>query len=170
MAQLLHSYSVDLAWTGAGDQGTSTYTSYGRNHELTSGDKLPLPGTSDPAFRGDPARWSPEDLMVGALAQCHMLWFLHLAARAGVVVVGYSDAAQGTMRIESAGHGQFTEVVLRPRVVLRNHVLADGRAIDDGVLEDLHHRAHEHCFIARSVNFTVRHEPVPVTFEPLAHA
>ncbi len=170
MAQLLHSYSVDLAWTGAGDQGTSTYTSYGRNHELTSGDKLPLPGTSDPAFRGDPARWSPEDLMVGALAQCHMLWFLHLAAKAGVVVVGYSDAAQGTMRIESAGHGQFTEVVLRPRVVLRNHVLAYGRAIDDGVLEDLHHRAHEHCFIARSVNFTVRHEPVPVTFEPLAHA
>ncbi len=165
MAQLLHSYSVDLTWTGAGDQGTSTYTSYGRNHELTSGDKLPLPGTSDPAFRGDPARWSPEDLMVGALAQCHMLWFLHLAAKTGVVVVGYDDAATGTMRIESAGHGQFTEVVLRPRVVARNHVLADGRPVDDALLGDLHHRASEHCFIARSVNFTVRHEPVPVVFE-----
>jgi len=165
MAQLLHSYSVDLTWTGARDAGTSTYTSYGRDHELTSGEKLPLPGTSDPAFRGDPARWSPEDLVVGALAQCHMLWFLHLAAAAGVVVVGYEDSASGTMRIESAGHGQFTEVVLRPRVVVRNHALADGRPVTDGLLADLHHGAHEHCFVARSVNFTVRHEPVPVAFE-----
>ena len=165
MAQLLHSYSVDVTWTGAGEAGTSTYTSYGRDHELTSGAKLPLPGTSDPGFRGDPARWSPEDLVVGALAQCHMLWFLHLAAAAGVVVVGYTDGASGTMRIESAGHGQFTEVVLRPRVTVRNHVLADGRPVTDGLLADLHHRAHEHCFVARSVNFTVRHEPVAVAFE-----
>ncbi|GEL93611.1 OsmC family protein [Cellulomonas composti] len=165
MAQLLHSYSVDLTWTGAGPAGTTTYTSYGRDHELTSGRKQSLPGTSDPAFRGDPDRWSPEDLLVGALAQCHMLWFLHLAAAAGVVVVGYADAAAGTMRIESAGQGQFTEVVLHPRVTLRGHHLPDGSPVTDGVLADLHHRAHEHCFIARSVNFTVRHEPVPVAFE-----
>ena len=69
------------------------------------------------------------------------------------------------MRIEAAGHGQFTEVVLRPRVVVRTRVLADGQPVTDGVLADLHHRAHEHCFVARSVNFTVRHEPVPVAFE-----
>jgi organic hydroperoxide reductase OsmC/OhrA len=165
MAQLLHSYSVDLNWTGAGSAGTTTYTSYGRDHELTSGNKPSLPGTSDPGFRGDPARWSPEDLVVGALAQCHMLWFLHLAASAGLVVVDYTDAASGTMRIEAAGHGQFTEVVLRPRVTVRTTVLPDGRPVDDAVLADLHHRAHEHCFVARSVNFTVRHEPVPVLFE-----
>lgn len=163
MAQLLHQYSVDLTWTGAGTAGTSTYTSYGRDHTLSSGAKDPLPGTSDPHFRGDPDRWSPEDLFVGALAQCHMLWFLHLAASAGVVVVGYEDTASGTMRIESQGQGQFTEVVLRPRVVVRDASLADGRAVDDALLADLHHRAHEHCFIARSVNFTVRHEPSPVS-------
>jgi len=162
MAQLLHQYSVDLTWTGAGDAGTATYTSYGRDHTLTAGSKAPLPGTSDPHFRGDPARWSPEDLLVGALAQCHMLWFLHLAASAGVVVVGYTDAASGTMRIESAGHGQFTEVVLRPRVTVRSTALPDGAPVDDALLADVHRRAHEHCFIARSVNFTVRHEPVPV--------
>ena len=168
MAQLLHQFSVDLTWTGARDTGTATYTSYGRDHVLTAGDRPPLPGTSDPGFRGDPDRWSPEDLMVGALSQCHMLWFLHLAATTGVVVVGYEDAASGTMRIEAAGHGQFTEVVLRPRVTVRNAVLADGRPVDDALLADVHHRAHEHCFIARSVNFPVRHEPTPVLLERTA--
>lgn len=166
MAQLLHQFSVDLTWTGARDAGTATYTSYGRDHVLTSGDRPPLPGTSDPGFRGDPSRWSPEDLLVGALSQCHMLWFLHLAANAGVVVVGYTDAASGTMRIEAAGHGQFTEVVLRPRVTVRNATTADGSPVDDALLQDLHHRAQEHCFIARSVNFPVRHEPGPLGHEP----
>ena len=162
MGQLLHQYSVDLSWTGAGDAGTSSYTSYGRDHTLTSGDKPPLAGTSDPNFRGDAHRWSPEDLLVGALSQCHMLWFLHLAAAAGVVVVGYDDSAAGTMRIEAAGQGQFTDVVLRPRVTVRHRALADGTPVDDALLAGLHHRAHEHCFIARSVNFPVRHEPGPV--------
>ncbi|SFJ99427.1 OsmC family protein [Cellulomonas sp. KH9] len=166
MAQLLHQYSVDLVWTGARDTGTATYTSYGRDHTLTSGGKMPLPGTSDPGFRGDPDRWSPEDLLVGALSQCHMLWFLHLAAAAGVVVVGYTDSASGTMRIEAAGQGQFTEVVLRPRVTVRGTALADGTAIDGALLTGLHHRAQEHCFIARSVNFPVRHEPAPPAHEP----
>jgi len=165
MAQLLHQYSVDLTWTGAGDAGTATYTSYGRDHALTSGAKPPLPGTSDPHFRGDPNRWSPEDLLVGALAQCHMLWFLHLAAAAGVVVVGYQDAASGTMRIEAAGNGQFTEVVLRPRVHVRGTTTEGGTVVTPELLTDLHHRAHEHCFIARSVNFTVRITPGAVTVE-----
>jgi len=168
---LLHSYSVDLTWTGAGSAGTATYTSYGRDHVLTGGDKPPLAGTSDPQFRGDAARWSPEDLLVGALSQCHMLWFLHLAATAGVVVVGYSDSAAGTMRIEAAGHGQFRDVVLHPRVVVRGDTRADGTPVTDEVLAELHHAAHEHCFIARSVNFPVRVEPVPVLHEtPSAQA
>ncbi|MBO3087084.1 OsmC family protein [Cellulomonas dongxiuzhuiae] len=165
MAHLLHQFSVDLTWTGAREAGTATYTSYGRDHVLTSGGRPPLPGTSDPGFRGDPERWSPEDLLVGALSQCHMLWFLHLAANAGVVVVGYTDSASGTMRIEAAGHGQFTEVVLRPRVTVRNAALADGTPVDDALLAEVHHRAQEHCFIARSVNFPVRHEAGPLAHE-----
>jgi len=155
---LLHTYSVDLTWTGAGASGTSSYTSYSRDHEVQMGSKPPLLGSSDPAFRGDPARFNPEELLVSALAQCHMLWFLHLSATAGVVVVGYEDQAVGTMRIETAGQGQFREVVLRPRVVV-----APGRVpVTDALLADLHRQAHEHCFISRSVNFPVRHEPVPV--------
>lgn len=161
----LHTYAIDVTWTGAGTRGTASYTSYSRDHDVQIGSKPPLPGSSDPAFRGDPGRYSPEELFVASIAQCHMLWFLHLAAVEGVVVVAYRDEAVGTMRVEAAGHGQFTEVVLRPRVtVARGHHLPDGSPVDDEVLGRLHHATHEHCFIARSLNFPVRHEPTTVRF------
>jgi organic hydroperoxide reductase OsmC/OhrA len=159
---LLHTYSTELTWTGAGASGTTSYTAYSRDHEVRIGSKPPLLGSSDPAFRGDPGRFSPEELLVASLSQCHMLWFLHLAASAGIVVVAYDDNAVGTMRVEAAGHGQFTEVTLHPRVTVSAGAhLADGSAVTDGALADVHHRAHEHCFISRSVNFPVRLEPVP---------
>ncbi|MGW6132224.1 OsmC family protein [Cellulomonas sp. NPDC055163] len=157
----LHTFAAEVVWTGAGTSGTTSYTAYSREHEVLIGDKPPLPGSSDPAFRGDPDRYSPEELLVAAVAQCHMLWFLHLAATAGVVVTGYRDRASGTMRVEAAGHGQFTEVVLRPRVTV-----AAGSAEPGTDLAELHARAHEHCFIARSVNFPVRHAPSPVHVGP----
>lgn len=157
---LLHTYSADVVWTGAGDAGTASYTSYSRDHEVRIGDKPALLGSADPAFRGDPDRYSPEELLVSALGQCHMLWFLHLASSDGVVVVGYTDRPTGTMRVEGAGHGQFTEVVLRPSVTLARGTRADGRPVTDPELAGLHARAHEHCFIARSVKFPVRVEPV----------
>ncbi|HWS58669.1 MAG TPA: OsmC family protein [Actinotalea sp.] len=158
---ILHSYQAEVAWTGAGDAGTTSYTSYSRDHDVSFVGKPTLPGSSDPAFRGDPSRYSPEELLVAALAQCHMLWFLHLAAQDGVVVVGYVDAATGTMRVKAAGAGQFTEVVLRPRVTVRQ-ARPGTPAVDDARLMALHRRAAEHCFINRSVNFPVRTEPAPV--------
>lgn len=159
---ILHSYETTVRWTGAGAAGTSSYTSYSRDHEVEVAGKPPVPGTSDPAFRGDPARWSPEELLVASLSQCHMLWFLHLAAADGVVVVGYVDHAQGSMRVEGGGAGQFTGVVLRPAVTLGSTVRGDGRPIAPADLARLHDTAHEHCFIARSVSFPVRHDPAPV--------
>jgi organic hydroperoxide reductase OsmC/OhrA len=151
----LHLYTVDVRWTGAGDTGTTSYTAYSRDHEVRVEGRPVLLGSSDPAFRGDPTRYTPEELFVAALSQCHMLWFLHLAAQDGVVVVEYRDEAVGRMRVESAGAGQFTEVTLHPRVTIRG----EGEVTDQQVAA-LHVRAHEHCFIARSVNFPVRHEPV----------
>ena len=163
----LHLYTVDVRWTGAGDTGTTSYTAYSRDHEIRVEGRPVLLGSSDPAFRGDPTRHTPEELFVAALSQCHMLWFLHLAAQDGVVVVDYRDEAVGRMRVESAGAGQFTEVTLHPRVTVRGVTAGDGRAGDgdpsgslDARMATLHRRAHEHCFIARSVNFPVRHEPV----------
>jgi organic hydroperoxide reductase OsmC/OhrA len=159
---ILHTYEAALTWTGAGTAGTSSYTSYSRDHELAFAGKPALPGSADPSFRGDPGRYNPEELLLGALSQCHMLWFLHLAAADGVVVLAYTDRATGTMRVEAAGHGQFTDVVLRPCVTIAHASRADGSPIGAEDLDALHSRAREHCFIARSVNFPVRHDPAPL--------
>jgi len=159
---ILHTYEAALVWTGAGDTGTTGYTTYSRDHEVAFEGKPPLLGSADPAFRGDPSRYTPEELLLGALSQCHMLWFLHLAAVDGVVVVAYTDRATGTMRVEAAGHGQFTDVVLRPCVTLARTTRPDGRPIGDEDLAAIHARSREHCFIARSVNFPVRHDPAPL--------
>jgi len=151
----LHRYEIVTEWTGNRGAGTSGYRTYGRDHLLKADGKPAIEGSSDPAFRGDAARYNPEDLLVASLSACHMLWFLHLCADAGIVVAAYRDAAAGFMEEASDGGGQFTEVVLRPDVTL-----ADG---DEAAIERaaaLHEAAHAKCFIARSVNFPVRHTPV----------
>jgi organic hydroperoxide reductase OsmC/OhrA len=107
-----------------------------------------IPGSSDPHFRGDAARYNPEELLVASLSTCHMLWVLHLCADAGIVVTDYSDEAEGEMRLNADGSGEFVSVTLHPRLVI------DGRARADEATQ-LNHRAHELCFIARSVNFPV---------------
>jgi organic hydroperoxide reductase OsmC/OhrA len=144
---------MSLTWTGNNGTGTSAYTAYRRDHEVTSDRKpAPLLLSSDPAFRGDPSRFSPEELLVASLSSCHMLWALHLCAAAGIVVTAYSDSPEGTMIENSDGSGEFTSVTLRPHVVLAD----PARAAE---LKDIHHRAHEVCFISRSVNFPVQVEP-----------
>ncbi len=142
--------------------GTSDYRAYSHNHEIKiQGKPAPLPGSSDPAFRGDPTRYTPEELLVASLSTCHMLWFLHLCADAGIVVVEYEDAALGTMAEHQDGGGEFTSVVLHPRTVI-----TDATRLPDAT--SLHHRAHDLCFIARSVNFPVDHQPVVVVAVPQA--
>jgi organic hydroperoxide reductase OsmC/OhrA len=146
-----HSYQVQVAWTGNMGTGTTGYADYRRDTVTTGGDKS-LPGSSDPNFRGDPDRWNPEELLLVSLSQCHLLWYLDLAARAGVVVTDYVDDPSATMVMNTDGSGQFERVVLRPSVTIAD---PDGR---DAALR-LHSRAHEMCFIARSVNFPVDCEP-----------
>ena len=152
MADKLHTYDVLVAWTGNQGTGTSTYRGYSRAHSIQAQGKSPIDGSSDPSFRGDPARWNPEELLVASLAACHKLWYLGLCAGADIVVTAYEDNAQGTMLEQDDGAGQFTSVVLRPKVVL-----ASGSDLERA--RALHHQAHEMCFIARSMNFPVSHEP-----------
>jgi organic hydroperoxide reductase OsmC/OhrA len=150
-----HRYTITNRWTGNLGSGTSAYTAYNRDHELSAaGKSAPVAGSSDPVFRGDPARYNPEELLVGALSACHMLVMLHLCADAGVVVADYVDQAEGELD-EHGDSGEFIRVVLRPRMTI-----TDASRIEDTIA--LHHRAHELCFIARSVNFPVDHEPVVV--------
>lgn len=148
-----HRYTATVRWTGNLGEGTAGYKAYTRDHEIGAPGKPPLPGSSDPAFRGDASRYNPEELLVASLSACHMLWVLHLCAAAGVIVVDYRDEPEGTMVETGDGGGRFTEVVLRPRVTIR-------RGADPALAASLHERAHTLCFIANSVNFPVRHEPV----------
>jgi organic hydroperoxide reductase OsmC/OhrA len=153
MAGKQHTYRVTVEWTGNLGRGTASYTGYGRDHTISAGAKPPITGSSDPAFRGDPARWNPEDLLVAAISACHKLWYLHLCATSGISVVSYRDEAEATMVEDANGAGRFVSAVLRPRIVIRT---------DDDIEKAarLHHEAHEHCFIANSVNFPITCEPV----------
>jgi organic hydroperoxide reductase OsmC/OhrA len=147
-----HRYHVDVTWTGNRGRGTESVRAYDRDHEIRIDGKPVVAASSDPAFRGDPSRHNPEELLVASLSSCHMLWYLNLCAVAGVVVTGYEDRAHGVMVEEADGGGRFREVVLEPRVTVASAGMREAA-------EAQHERAHALCFIARSVNFPVRHEP-----------
>lgn len=148
----LFNYQARVVWTGNLGPGTSGYREYSRDHDIVIPGRPVISGSSEPAFRGDPSRQNPEGMLVASLSACHMLWYLHLCAMAGVVVMGYEDEASGTMSLDAGGGGRFKSVELHPKVTV-------ARASDMGKAEGLHKAAHEKCFIANSVNF-------PVSFYP----
>src|SRR5438128_144247 len=134
MPHKAHLYHVNVVWTGSRGVGTESYRSYDRDHVIGAGTKPAIDGSADPAFRGDPSRWNPEELLVASISACHKLWYLHLCATAGVCVLSYEDNAEGTMEEDDTGGGRFIQVILRPRIGLR--------AGDDVALaERLHHDA-----------------------------
>jgi organic hydroperoxide reductase OsmC/OhrA len=148
-----HHYRVGVHWTGNRGEGTSGYRAYGRESRITAEGKPPLEASADRAFRGDAERWNPEDLLVAALSQCHMLSYLHVAVLHGVVVTGYRDEATGVMVQTPDGGGHFRSVVLHPVVEVADPAHAE-------LAQSLHAEASAKCFIAASVAFPVEHEPV----------
>jgi organic hydroperoxide reductase OsmC/OhrA len=149
-----HHYAIEVEWQGDRGEGTSSYRAYGRQHVVRAAGKLhEIAGSSDRAFHGDRDRWNPEELVLAALSECHMLSYLHVATTRGVVVVGYEDDASARMLEDGRGGGRLVEAVLRPRVTVAEPSMRE-------LAESLHHEASEKCFIATSVNFPVRHEPV----------
>ncbi len=147
-----HSYETFVHWNAAGGEGTKSYRSYRRDHRIAVDGKAEILASSDPAFRGDPTRYNPEELLVASLSSCHMLWYLHLCSINGITVLDYRDRAIGTMEESAEGAGRFVRVLLRPVIQI---AAGDDRAR----ALDLHHEAHRLCFIARSVNFPVDVEP-----------
>jgi organic hydroperoxide reductase OsmC/OhrA len=147
-----HHYSTLVRWTGDAGTGTSGYLAYRRDHVIEGPGKAAILGSSDPAFRGDASRWNPEELLVASLSACHQLWYLHLCSDTGVIIRAYEDRAEGLMIEGADGRAQFARVVLRPAVVL-------GAGSDAVLAAALHRRAHELCFVARSVAFPVDCEP-----------
>ena len=151
-----HHYAVEVEWQGDRGEGTSGYRAYGRRHVVRAAGKLhEIAASSDRVFHGDRERWNPEELLLAALSQCHMLSYLHVATLHGVVVRGYTDAASGTMIEDGRGGGAFSEATLRPRIVV-----ADSSML--ALADEIHAEAAEKCFIAASVAFPVRHEPTAV--------
>jgi organic hydroperoxide reductase OsmC/OhrA len=147
-----HRYEISCVWTGDRGEGTINYRAYDRLYNTASQGRATIPGSSDPAFRGDPELWNPELLLVAALSQCHLLSYLHRCAVSGVTVVGYSDRAEGVMVEDADDGGYFQEAVLRPVVTVADESMVEAA-------EHLHAEASARCFIASSVNFPVRHEP-----------
>jgi organic hydroperoxide reductase OsmC/OhrA len=148
-----HRYTLTVTWTGDTGEGTSTYRGYRRTHVVSADGPPDLVGSADRTFHGDRERWNPEQLLLAALAQCHMLSYLHVCVDAGVVVTGYVDRATGSMRTEADGSGRFTGVVLHPEVTVAGSTMVEAAT-------RAHRRANELCFIANSVSFPVHHEPV----------
>jgi organic hydroperoxide reductase OsmC/OhrA len=143
-----HDYEVNTVWTGNTGDGTSTYEGYARDHIIQGEGKPSIKGSSDPAFRGDPSRYNPEELLVASLSSCHMLWYLHLCSANGINVLEYKDRASGRMEEAADGAGRFVQVVLRPDVWITPES-------DPVRAKALHAEAHRLCFIANSVNFPV---------------
>jgi organic hydroperoxide reductase OsmC/OhrA len=147
-----HHYSLKLEWTGNKGTGTSDYRSYGRDHVIVNANKPDILCSSDPGFRGDGTKYNPEELFVASVSSCHMLWYLHICAENGVVVVDYKDTPEGIMRETSEGGGHFTEVTLYPKVTVAEEMMIKKA-------NELHSRANELCFIANSCNFKILHKP-----------
>jgi len=150
------SYAVRVTWTGNRGEGTRAYGRYGREHDIACPGKPVIRGSADPSFRGDAERHNPEDLLVAALSACHMLWYLHLCSSAGIAVTAYEDNAEGMLRTDLGGAGEFTGITLRPRVT----VSGDS---DLAMAERLHKQAGAMCFITNSVKFPVAHVPETVS-------
>jgi organic hydroperoxide reductase OsmC/OhrA len=147
-----HRYSVCVTWNANLGSGTWGYRDYSRNYEIGAEGKAVIHGSTDPVFRGERSQWNPAELLVASLSACHKLWYLHLAAEAGIVVTAYVDRVEGAMEVGRDGVGRFKSVVLRPTVTVTP-------GSDVARARTLHKPAHEKCFIANSVNFPVECEP-----------
>jgi organic hydroperoxide reductase OsmC/OhrA len=148
-----HHYNLTVQWTGNTGTGTSGYKEFERGYSILIDNKVEIHGSSDPAFRGDKTKHNPEDLLLASISSCHMLWYLHLCAVAGIIVTDYMDNATGIMIETETGGGKFTEATLNPVVTITDISLTEKA-------NELHKKANELCFVANSLNFPVHHKPV----------
>ncbi len=152
----MSTYEATISWN-IKDGEDFTARKYSRAHRWTFDGGADVPASASPAVVGtvysDPAGVDPEEALVAALASCHMLFFLDLASRSGVSVTSYVDHAVGQVGKRDDGNVAMLSATMRPKITFAG-------ATDAATLEALHHKAHELCYIANSVNFPVTVEPV----------
>jgi len=146
-----HEYTAQIVWTGDRGAGAERYDAYDRTWTIETPGKPAIHCSNDPLLGGDPTLPNPEDLLLSSLAACHMLWYLHLASRDGIVVRAYTDVPEGVGETAPNGAGRFLRATLRPRIEV-----AAGADLERA--DAIHHDVHTYCFIARSVNFPVSYE------------
>ena len=149
---MTHEYTSHVVWTGNTGRGTESYRGYERTWDIAVPGKDVVHCSNDPLLGGDPSKMNPEDLLLSALASCHMLWYLHLASDEGIVVTSYADSPIGLGEVQPSGAGKFVSATLHPRISVRP-------GADLSRAEQIHHEIHTRCFIAQSVNFPVSYEP-----------
>lgn len=149
---ILHHFKLENNWKGNTGEGTSSVDSYSRTHEIEFSGKPSLMLTTADKERGSNDLLNPEDLLVAAVSSCHMLSYLYLCAKSRVIVTSYKDMANGEMIEHSKGGGHFKKITLMPVVTVTEESMRE-KAIH------LHHKAHEICYIASSVNFEIALEP-----------
>lgn len=147
-----HVFETQVRYPADPAQKLPPDAAFSRDNVLGAEGHPEMPGALPPALGGHDRGYSPEDLLILALSECHLLTYLALAQRRGLAVKRYEDRATGKLGKNANGQTQMAEVVLHPRVTV-------ARGADLTMARDLHDRAHHHCFIANSVNFPVRHEP-----------
>jgi organic hydroperoxide reductase OsmC/OhrA len=147
-----HHYALKITWTGNKGTGTSHYSAYERKHLIEIINKEAIEASSDTPFRGDGSKHNPEDFLLASLSSCHMLWYLHLCADAGIIVIAYTDEPSGTLSLHENGSGSFTNVILKPKITVKNKEMVENAKL-------LHDKANRMCFIANSINFKVHHQP-----------
>ncbi len=143
-----HEYSSTITWTGNAGTGTSAYRAYERTWDVITPGKPVIHCSNDPLLGGNPDLPNPEDLLISAVSACHMLWYLHLASTANVIVQAYSDAPVAIGEIASSGAGRFISITLKPTIELAGNT-------DESIANAIHQEIHQYCFIARSLNFPI---------------
>lgn len=144
----MHRYQATIRWHHTNKKFTENQ--YSRKHSWHFDGGLEIPASSSPEVvpepYSDPSAVDPEEAFIASLASCHMLWFLSLAAKKGFTVKNYEDKAEGIMKENQDGKLAITEVILKPLVRF-----AKNSKINNEVFNELHNKAHQHCFIAHSV-------------------
>ncbi len=147
-----HVFETTLEYPADPAQKLPPDPQFSRDNRLGAAGHPQVPGALPAALGGHDRGYSPEDLMILSLSECHCLTYLRLAEKNRIAIRRYEDRAQGRLAKGPTGMTQMVEVVLRPRVTV-------ARGTDLAAAKALHERAHHYCFMANSVNFPVRNEP-----------
>jgi len=147
-----HIFKAQVNWTISDAESTSNPRTFSRNHKVSVANKItPLHVSAAKTFRGDETLYNPEDLLLSALASCHMMSYLYVCAQHKIEVFSYTDHAEGDLEVLASGSGSFNTVRLKPIVAIKN-------ANQKDLALSLHVKANKLCFIANSCNFPIEHE------------